>query len=104
MKIRYTISTIAVLLFLVTLYSNLMAFMDGIVGFTKKNGESIGCVCHNLDPNAVSYTHLANAMRTFLSMFEFVSLCFIAGLVSEILFNMFYFTVIYLSLIHIFTI
>ncbi|MGB3019142.1 MAG: choice-of-anchor V domain-containing protein [Ignavibacteria bacterium] len=51
MKIRYTISTIAVLLFLVTLYSNLMAFMDGIVGFTKKNGESIGCVCHNLDPN-----------------------------------------------------
>lgn len=51
MKIRYTISAIAVLLFLVTLYSNLMAFMDGVVGFTKKNGESIGCVCHNLDPS-----------------------------------------------------
>lgn len=51
MKIRYTISAIAVLLLLVTLYSNLMAFMDGVVGFTKKNGESIGCVCHNLDPS-----------------------------------------------------
>jgi hypothetical protein len=51
MKIRYTISTVAALLFLILLYDNLMAFKDGIVGFTKKNGEGIGCVCHNLDPN-----------------------------------------------------
>ncbi len=51
MKIRYTVSAIVVLLFFVMLYDNLMAFKDGIVGFTKKNGESIGCVCHNLEPN-----------------------------------------------------
>jgi hypothetical protein len=51
MKLRYILSSIAVVLFLVTLFENLMAFKDGIVGFTKKNGESIGCVCHNLEPN-----------------------------------------------------
>ncbi len=51
MKIRYTVSTLVVLLFLIMLYDNLMAFKEGIVGFTKKNGETIGCVCHNLDPN-----------------------------------------------------
>lgn len=51
MKVRYTISVIVAVIFLASLYQNLMAFKDGIVGFTKKNGESIGCVCHNLDPN-----------------------------------------------------
>ena len=51
MKIRYTVSAIVIVLFLVSLYENLMAFKDGIVGFTKKNGEMIGCVCHNLEPN-----------------------------------------------------
>ncbi len=51
MKLRNITAAIITIVFLSILYSNLMAFKDGIVGFTKKNGEAIGCVCHGLEPN-----------------------------------------------------
>lgn len=51
MKLRNIIAALITIAFLSVLYSNLMAFKDGIVGFTKKNGEAIGCVCHGLEPN-----------------------------------------------------
>lgn len=51
MKFRYFISLIAVVIFFSMLFQNLMAFKNGIVGFTRKNGETIGCVCHGLEPN-----------------------------------------------------
>lgn len=51
MNIRYFLSTIAILIFIAFLYDNLMAFKDGIVGLTKKDGQNIGCVCHQLEPN-----------------------------------------------------
>ena len=35
----------------ILLYNNLMAFRDGIVGFTKKGGNEVGCVCHQFEPN-----------------------------------------------------
>lgn len=51
MKILKTVSAIIFVSFLFTVYQNLMAFRDGIVGLTKKNGEAVGCVCHGLKPN-----------------------------------------------------
>lgn len=36
---------------MITAYISLSGFDGGIVGFTKKNGNTIGCVCHNLEPN-----------------------------------------------------
>lgn len=51
MKILRTISIFIFIGFLFLIYQNIMAFKDGIVGFTKKNGNDIGCVCHEFEPN-----------------------------------------------------
>jgi len=37
--------------FIFTIYQNIMAFRDGIVGLTKKNGNEVGCVCHGFKPS-----------------------------------------------------
>jgi hypothetical protein len=37
--------------FLAASYTSLVAFDDGIVGFTMKNGTKIGCTCHDLSPD-----------------------------------------------------
>ncbi|MEO8211033.1 MAG: choice-of-anchor V domain-containing protein, partial [bacterium] len=50
MKILKTIYVIIFIAFLFSIYENLMAFKDGIVGLTKKKGNEIGCVCHTLKP------------------------------------------------------
>jgi hypothetical protein len=49
MKTIYTklILFTAISIFLITLVTNLIAFDDGIVGMTRKNG-GVGCVCHGL--------------------------------------------------------
>lgn len=51
MNILKTIYALIFLLFIFTIYENLMAFRDGIFGLTKKNGNEVGCVCHEFDPN-----------------------------------------------------
>ncbi|HMS34881.1 MAG TPA: T9SS type A sorting domain-containing protein [Ignavibacteria bacterium] len=51
MRIRNTIFAIILIVFLVSIYQNIMAFKDGIVGLTKKDANPIGCVCHNFKPN-----------------------------------------------------
>ncbi|MEO8664423.1 MAG: choice-of-anchor V domain-containing protein [Ignavibacteria bacterium] len=51
MKILKTFYVIIFIAFLFSIYDNLMAFRDGIVGLTKKNGNEIGCVCHSFKPN-----------------------------------------------------
>ncbi|MEP7146636.1 MAG: choice-of-anchor V domain-containing protein [bacterium] len=51
MKIPKIIYILVLAAFLFTIYENLMAFRDGIVGLTKKNGNQTGCVCHNFKPN-----------------------------------------------------
>lgn len=51
MKILRTICVLIFIAFLFTIYKNLMAFRDGIVGLTKKNGNEVGCVCHTLKPS-----------------------------------------------------
>lgn len=50
MKIINTISLIIFFAFLFLIYENIHAFRDGIVGFTKKNGNETGCVCHGFKP------------------------------------------------------
>ena len=44
MKIRTTVFAIIFVIFIFSIYENIMAFRDGIVGLTKKNGNIIGCV------------------------------------------------------------
>lgn len=39
-----------VLIFGVALYTNIKAFSTGIVGHTKRNGNTEGCTCHNASP------------------------------------------------------
>lgn len=51
MKTIRTISLIIFIGFIFLIYQNIMAFKTGIVGFTKKDGMTTGCVCHGLDPN-----------------------------------------------------
>ena len=51
MRIIKTIFVIMIFIFLVLIYENIQAFKDGIVGLTKKNGQSVGCVCHQFKPN-----------------------------------------------------
>ena len=51
MKVVKISGIIILIAFLFTVYSNIMAFRDGIVGFTKKNGNEVGCVCHQFEPN-----------------------------------------------------
>ncbi|MBS1518419.1 MAG: T9SS type A sorting domain-containing protein [Bacteroidetes bacterium] len=53
MKIFKALSVILFGTFIITVYQNLIAFEDGIVGFTKKNGEMVGCVCHQFEPNPI---------------------------------------------------
>lgn len=51
MKIKNTISSVLFFAFLSAIYINITAFDDGIVGFTKKNGNELGCICHELFPD-----------------------------------------------------
>ena len=51
MKIRNTIFTLIFVAFLVSIYQNILAFKDGIVGLTKKDNNQNGCVCHTFEPN-----------------------------------------------------
>jgi hypothetical protein len=48
---KKTIYTILFIIFAFITYLNLVAFDDGIVGLTKKNGNNVGCVCHGLFPD-----------------------------------------------------
>ncbi|MBS1550788.1 MAG: T9SS type A sorting domain-containing protein [Bacteroidetes bacterium] len=63
MKIPKTISSILFFVFLTTLYINLVAFDDGIVGFTRKNSDKIGCICHDFSPD-VRVTVVINGPST----------------------------------------
>ena len=63
MKISKTIHSILFFIFLITMYLNLVAFDDGIVGFTKKNSSKIGCVCHDFSPD-VRVTVVINGPST----------------------------------------
>ncbi|MBL8007391.1 MAG: T9SS type A sorting domain-containing protein [Ignavibacteria bacterium] len=51
MKIKKTISRVIFFVFIFMLYINLTAFDDGIVGFTRKNGNDFGCICHGFFPD-----------------------------------------------------
>lgn len=51
MNFRKIIFTVIFILFVTIIYRNINAFRDGIVGLTKKDGNPIGCVCHQLEPN-----------------------------------------------------
>ncbi len=51
MKIIKTFSLLLLTGFIFLIYQNIMAFRTGITGFTKKNGNTTGCVCHELEPN-----------------------------------------------------
>lgn len=51
MKISKTLYPALAVFFMFTMYLSLSGFDDGIVGFTKKNGNTVGCVCHGFDPN-----------------------------------------------------
>jgi len=51
MKIPRIIFLLSVTGFMFLIYNNLTAFKDGIVGFTKKDGNNVGCVCHQFEPN-----------------------------------------------------
>ena len=42
-----------VLIFGVALYTNIKAFSTGIVGLTKRAGNTEGCTCHNSSPTAL---------------------------------------------------
>lgn len=45
------ISTVLFLTFAGIIYVNLVGFEDGIVGFTRKNDNPIGCICHRFEPD-----------------------------------------------------
>ncbi|HRB01508.1 MAG TPA: T9SS type A sorting domain-containing protein [Ignavibacteria bacterium] len=51
MKIYKALVFVIVAAFIFSIYQNITAFENGIVGFTKKNGEMVGCVCHQFEPN-----------------------------------------------------
>jgi hypothetical protein len=51
MKIKKTIYSVITFAFLLYTYLNLVAFDEGIVGFTMKNGNKLGCVCHDFSPD-----------------------------------------------------
>ncbi|MDQ3021536.1 MAG: T9SS type A sorting domain-containing protein [Bacteroidota bacterium] len=48
---KKTFYTILFLVFAFITYLNLVAFENGIVGLTKKNGNNTGCVCHDFMPD-----------------------------------------------------
>ncbi len=50
MKIRNIAFALVFFGFIITIYQNILAFKDGVVGLTKKNGNQVGCVCHELEP------------------------------------------------------
>lgn len=52
MKISRLIYSVLFFSFMLVLYLNLVAFDDGIVGYTRKNGNTLGCTCHELDPDS----------------------------------------------------
>lgn len=73
MKIRRTIYTVIFLIFVFTIYQNIMAFRDGIVGLTKKNGNTVGCVCHEFDPSPNVFVKIdgpANVQRNDTAIYE----------------------------------
>lgn len=51
MRLSYTGKKIILFLILSVTYAALVSFNQGIVGFTMKSGNKLGCVCHNLDPD-----------------------------------------------------
>jgi hypothetical protein len=51
-KIIKIISLLSAGIFLILIYTNLKAFDDGIVGLTKRSGNTEGCTCHNLTPTS----------------------------------------------------
>jgi len=51
MKIKKTIYSVVTFAFLLYTYLSLVAFDEGIVGFTMKNGSKLGCVCHDFSPD-----------------------------------------------------
>lgn len=51
MKVVKISGILLLITFLFAVYTNMMAFRDGITGFTKKNGNEVGCVCHQFEPN-----------------------------------------------------
>ncbi|MBK8982768.1 MAG: T9SS type A sorting domain-containing protein [Ignavibacteria bacterium] len=59
MKIFKVLTLLIVAGFIFTIYQNLIAFQTGIVGFTKKNGEDIGCICHNFEPNDTVHVNIS---------------------------------------------
>lgn len=59
MKIFKVLMLLIVTGFIFTIYQNLIAFQTGIVGFTKKNGGDIGCICHNFEPNDSVYVNIS---------------------------------------------
>ena len=50
MKKQKTICLILFFGFMATIYLNLVGYKFGIVGLTKKNGNTIGCYCHSFNP------------------------------------------------------
>jgi len=50
MRIYKYLIVCVVIIFLFFLYETLKAFDDGIVGLTKRGGNTEGCTCHNLTP------------------------------------------------------
>ncbi|MEO8664771.1 MAG: choice-of-anchor V domain-containing protein [Ignavibacteria bacterium] len=48
---KKTVCTILFFVFAAIIYINLVAFEDGIVGLTKKNGNPTGCICHGFMPD-----------------------------------------------------
>ena len=70
---KSTLSKLILSALLLAYYFTAVAFDDGIVGFTMKNGKKTGCVCHDLEPdNRVTVsiigpsTVIANETATYL--------------------------------------
>lgn len=53
MNLRKTIFTLLAAAFLISIYQNILALRDGIVGWTKKTHDPQlqGCICHGTDPS-----------------------------------------------------
>ncbi|MBK8983077.1 MAG: T9SS type A sorting domain-containing protein [Ignavibacteria bacterium] len=76
---KKTIYTLLILGFGVITYLNLVAFDTGIVGFTKKNGNDIGCVCHDLRPSPIVSVTVSGPSDVFVNDTVTYSLKFTGG-------------------------
>lgn len=63
MKIRKTIYASIFLIFAFTIYQNILAFRDGIVGLTKKDGNLTGCVCHGFKPDTTVFVKIEGPLN-----------------------------------------